>query len=139
MRVQDVDGGFYTYYLKGQHSWHKQSPATAQVAGSLLHLWHDGKAERYLHSALNAVQWLVDNQIKETSNLAGGFYWIYPNKSLTPFSKKVLRAKERLKSKIKKEPELEYIDNYSGFLDKLPIWPVQFAIDALYEAKHLQN
>jgi glycosyl hydrolase family 76 len=138
IRAQDADGGFYTYYFKGQHSWHKQSPATAQVACALMQLWHEVKDERYRRSAFAAAKWLVDNQIKEDPN-AGGFYWIYPNKSLKPFSKQIIRAKEKLKLKIDKESESEYLENYSGFLGRLPIWTVQFAIEALYRVKDVQQ
>jgi len=38
-------------------------------------------------------------------------------------------AKERFSNKFEK---LDKVENVTGLLDKIPIWPVQFAIEGLY-------
>lgn len=133
-KVQAEDGGFYTYYYKHEHTWHQQSPAVAQALCSFLHLYEKTGDKIFLDSAKKAVTWLITNQLKE-GPYNGSFYWAYPNKHLTKFQKKIRYAKERLIGRLSKSDDISDVTA----LDKIPIWPVQFAIEGLYRFKNLES
>jgi len=133
--VQADDGGFYTYYYQDDHVWHKQSPAMGQALCSFVHLYEKTRNKNFLDSAKKCVNWLVTNQIKE-SQFRGAFYWIYPNKHLSTWQKKIKYAKERLSGKISKSDK---ISDVAVLLDKVPIWPIQFAIEGLYRFSKLED
>jgi hypothetical protein len=134
-KVQDSDGGFYTYYHKDGHVWHKQSPAIGQALCTFVHLYEKTGEKRFLDSATKAANWLVINQLKN-SQFNGAFYWVYPNKHLSTLQKKISYAKERLAGKLSSS---EYVSDVTILLDKVPIWPVQFAIEGLYRFNKLQG
>ncbi|CUR50964.1 Putative glycosidase [Nitrosotalea devaniterrae] len=134
-KVQDVDGGFYTYYHKDGHVWHKQSPPIGQALCSFVHLYEKTGEKKFLDAATKAANWLVTNQLKD-SQFAGAFYWVYPNKHLSGLQKKIAYAKERVVGKISSS---EYVSDVTVLLDKIPIWPVQFAIEGLYRFNNLQG
>jgi len=127
-KVQDSDGGFYTYYHKDGHVWHKQSPAVGQALCSFVHLYEKTGEKKFWDSAKKAANWLVTNQLKD-SQFKGAFYWIYPNKHLSLLQKKIEYAKERLAGKLSRSND---VSDVTILLDKVPIWPVQFAIEGLY-------
>ena len=134
-KVQDADGGFYTYYHKDGHVWHKQSPAIGQALCSFVHLYEKTGEKKFLDAATRAANWLVTNQLKD-SQFGGAFYWVYPNKHLSGLQKKIAYAKERVAGKISSS---EYVSDVTVLLDKVPIWPVQFAIEGLYRFSKLQG
>src|SRR5581483_7483857 len=134
-KVQDSDGGFYTYYHKDGHVWHKQSPAIGQALCTFVHLYEKTGEKRFLDSATKAADWLVKNQL-EGPRFNGAFYWVYPNKHLSSLQKKIAYAKERLSGKLSSS---EYVSDVTVLLDKVPIWPVQFAIEGLYRFSKLQR
>lgn len=131
IRNQDEDGGLFTYYYpSGKHSWHKQSPSIAQAVCAWLKLYEITSQEKYKQAAVKAVQWLVKNQHKTTDekHLAGGFYWIYPNKKVR-LTDKILGIAGKFTRK------LGFTRSPLEFLDKIPTWTTQFAIEALYNAE----
>jgi len=134
-RVQAEDGGFYTYYHQNGHVWHQQSPAVGQALCAMVHLYEKTGEGKFLESARKCAHWLVTNQIKD-SQFGGAFYWIYPNKHLSTFQKKIKYARERLSGKLSRS---EYVSNVTGLLDKIPIWPVQFAVEGLYRFSKLET
>lgn len=134
-KVQDGDGGFYTYYHKDGHVWHKQSPAIGQALCTFVHLYEKTKEKKFFDAATKSANWLVTNQLKD-SQFAGAFYWVYPNKHLSSLQKKIAYTKERLSGKLSSS---EYVSDVSVLLDKVPIWPVQFAIEGLYRFNKLQS
>ena len=134
-KVQDADGGFYTYYHKDGHVWHKQSPAIGQALCSFVHWYEKTGEKKFLDAASKAVNWLVTNQLNDLQ-FGGAFYWVYPNKHLSGFQKKITYAKERMVGKIS---SAEYVSDVTVLLDKVPIWPVQFAIEGLYRFNKLQS
>ncbi len=134
-KVQDSDGGFYTYYHKDGRVWHKQSPAIGQALCSFVHLYEKTGEKKFLDSATKAADWLVSNQL-EDPKFNGAFYWVYPNKHLSSLQKKIAYAKERLSGKLSSS---EYVSDVTVLLDKVPIWPVQFAIEGLYRFNKLQR
>ncbi|MGI0058373.1 MAG: hypothetical protein ACREBJ_01285, partial [Nitrosotalea sp.] len=133
-KVQDNDGGFYTYYHKDGHVWHKQSPAIGQALCTFVHLYEKTNEKKFLDAATKSANWLVTNQLKD-SQFKGAFYWVYPNKHLSGLQKKIAYTKERLVGKISSS---EYVSDVTMLLDKVPIWPVQFAIEGLYRFNKLQ-
>lgn len=135
VKVQAENGGFYTYYHKNKHVWHQQSPAVGQALCSFVDLYQKTDDQKFLDSAKKCATWLVTNQIKD-GNYKGSFYWVYPNKHLTKLQKKIKYAKERLASKLS---ESENVSDVTILLDKVPIWPVQFAIEGLYRFKELKT
>lgn len=135
LRVQGSNGGFYTYYHGNKHVWHQQSPAAGQALCAFTLMYEKTDDRRYLEAARNAGQWLAQNQINE-GNFSGGFYWIYPNKKFSSIQKNIMYAKERIKSRI---IEYEQIDDVTVLLDKVPIWPVQFAIEGLYRLDRIES
>lgn len=126
--VQGENGGFYTYYFQNGHVWHQQSPAVGQALCAFVHLYQKTKEKKFFESAKKCVNWLVDNQIKQ-DKFQGSYYWISPNKHFSNIQKKIMYAKERFSNKFEK---LDKVENVTGLLDKIPIWPVQFAIEGLY-------
>jgi hypothetical protein len=135
LRVQDVNGGFYTYYHGNDHVWHQQSPAVGQALCAFTLMYEKTGDAKCLEGAKNAARWLVENQINK-GELSGGFYWIYPNKKFSKIQKKIMYAKERMKKKV---TDADNIDDYSILLDKVPIWPVQFAIEGLYKINKITS
>jgi hypothetical protein len=135
IKVQDNDGGFYTYYHNDGHVWHKQSPAIGQALCSFVHLYEKTGEKKFLDSASKSANWLVTNQLKD-SQFNGAYYWVYPNKHLSGLQKKIGYAKERLSSKLS---NAEYVSDVIALLDKIPIWPVQFAIEGLYRFNKLNS
>lgn len=135
LKVQDSDGGFYTYYHKDGHVWHKQSPAIGQALCSFVHLYEKTGEKKFLDAASKSANWLVTNQLRE-SQFNGAFYWVYPNKHMSVLQKKISYAKERLYGKLSSS---EYVSDVTILLDKIPIWPVQFAIEGLYRFNQLQH
>ncbi len=135
IKVQGNDGGFYTYYHKDGHVWHKQSPAIGQALCTFVHLYEKTGQKKYLDAATKSATWLANNQLKE-SQFKGAFYWVYPNRHLSGFQKKIAYTKERLAGKLSSS---EYVSDVTILLDKVPIWPVQFAIEGLYRFNSLQN
>lgn len=134
-RVQDSDGGFYTYYHKDGHVWHKQSPAIGQALCTFVHLYEKTGEKKFLEAATKAAKWLATNQLTN-SQFNGAFYWVYPNKHLSGLQKKIAYAKERLAGKLSSS---EYVSDVTILLDKIPIWPVQFAVEGLYRFNKLQG
>ena len=134
-KVQDNDGGFYTYYYQDGHVWHKQSPAIGQALCSFVHLYEKTQDKKFLDSATKSANWLVANQIRD-SQFNGAFYWVYPNKHLSTLQKKIAYTKERLSGKLSKSND---VSDVTVLLDKIPIWPVQFAIEGLYRFSNLQT
>ena len=134
-KVQAEDGGFYTYYHQDSHVWHQQSPAVGQALCSFVLLYQKTNEQKFLDSAKKCVRWIVSNQIKETP-YSGSFYWIYPNKKLTNLQKKISYTKERLVGKISRS---EDVSDVTALLDKIPIWPVQFAVEGLYRFNNLET
>lgn len=134
-RIQDANGGFFTYYFKGDHVWHQQSPAVGQALCAFLLLYEKTGDKKFLESARRSSQWLVENQIKE-GKFSGGYYWIHPNKKYSNIQKKIMYAKERLTNKIS---DTSYTTDVTVLLDKVPIWPVQFAIEGLYRYSKLDS
>lgn len=132
-KVQADNGGFYTYYYENGHVWHQQSPAIGQALCSFIHLYEKTQDKKFLECAKKSANWLVSNQIID-SKFIGAFYWIYPNKSISSWQKKIKYAKERVAGKLSKS---DYISDVTVLLDKVPIWPVQFAIEGLYRFKNL--
>ena len=128
VKVQADDGGFYTYYHQSHHAWHQQSPAVGQALCSFIHLYQKTKDKRFLESAKKCANWLMKNQLKD-DKYKGSFYWVYPNKSLTSFQKKIQYAKERLSSKLSQP---DFTSDVTVLLDKLPIWSVQFTVEGLH-------
>lgn len=129
-RNQAEDGGLFTYYYpSGKHSWHKQSPSVAQAVCAWLKLFEITGKEGYKEAATKGTRWLIENQHKVTdkNHLAGGFYWIYPNKKVTLVDK-IWGATDRFTSRLGlAHPHLQ-------FLDKIPTWTTQFAIEAIHDA-----
>jgi hypothetical protein len=134
-KVQAEDGGFYTYYHQNGHVWHKQSPAIGQALCTFVYLYEKTREKKYLDSAKKSASWLASNQIKE-SQFKGAFYWIYPNKHLSILQKKINYTKERLKGKLSKTND---VSDVTILLDKVPIWPVQFAVEGLYRFSKLDS
>lgn len=134
-KVQSEDGGFYTYYHQNDHVGHKQSPAIGQALCTFVHLYEKTRDKKYLESARKSANWLVANQIKG-SQFNGAFYWIYPNKHFSVLQKKINYAKERLKGKLSKTND---VSDVTILLDKVPIWPVQFAVEGLYRFSKLDS
>jgi len=132
-KVQDENGGFFTYYFENEHVWHQQSPAVGQALCAFSLLYEKTQNVKFLESAKKASQWLVTNQIKE-NKFSGGFYWVYPNKKYSKIQKKIMYAKERLTNKIS---DINYTTDVTVLLDKVPIWPVQFTIEGLYRFSKL--
>lgn len=130
-RVQDENGGFFTYYFGDDHVWHQQSPAVAQALCSFTLLYEKTNDKKFLDAARKAVRWLVKNQIQDVK-FSGSFYWVYPNKKYSNFQKKIMYAKELIKNRIS---ENEQVKDVTVLLDKTPIWSVQFAIEGLYRYK----
>jgi len=131
IKNQDDDGGLFTfYYPSGRHTWHKQSPTVAQALCAWLKLYEKTRQEKYRKAAVKATQWLIKNQHKVTdkNHLAGGFYWIYPNKEMG-FADKIWSVTDRFTRK------LGFEHSHLQFLDKIPTWTTQFAIEALYNAE----
>ena len=128
LKVQDSNGGFYTYYHGKDHVWHQQSPAVGQALCTFTLMYEKTGEVQYLEAAKNSANWLARNQISD-GNMKGGFYWIHPNKKFSKIQKKFIYAKERMKNKIS---ESDNIDDFSILLDKVPIWSVQFATEGLY-------
>jgi hypothetical protein len=131
IRNQDEDGGLFTYYYpSGKHSWHKQSPSVAQAVCAWLKLYEVTGEEKYKQAAVKAVRWLVKNQHKVTDekHVAGGFYWIYPNKEMG-FTDKILGIAGKFTRK------LGFTRSHLEFLDKIPTWTTQFAIESLHTAE----
>lgn len=134
-RVQDSDGGFYTYYHKEGHVEHKQSPAIGQALCTFVHIYEKTGEKKFLEAATKAARWLATNQLIN-SQFNGAFYWVYPNKHLSGLQKKIAYAKERLAGKLSSS---EYVSDVTILLDKIPIWPVQFAVEGLYRFNKLQG
>ena len=130
-RVQDYNGGFFTYYFNNEHVWHQQSPAVAQALCSFTLLYEKTQDEKFLDAAKKASAWLIKNQING-GDFSGSFYWVYPNKKYSKLQKKIMYARERISNKIS---EKDQIKDVTVLLDKVPIWPVQFAIEGLYHYK----
>jgi len=135
-RVQAENGGFYTYYHQNDHVWHQQSPAVGQALCAFVHLYEKTNDKKFLEAAKKCADWLTINQIKEDSPYSGSFYWVYPNKHLSKMQKKIAYAKERLSGKLSKS---ENISDVTVLLDKVPTWPVQFAIEGLYRFNKLET
>ncbi len=135
VKVQANDGGFYTYYHQSDHVWHQQSPAVGQALCTFVHLYQKTDDKKFLESAKKCTSWLVRNQLKD-EKYKGSFYWVYPNKSLSPFQKKLHYAKERLSNKL---GQPDHISDVTVLLDKLPIWSVEFAIEGLYMFTKLED
>lgn len=135
LRVQDSNGGFYTYYHGNDHVWHQQSPAVGQALCAFTLMYEKTDDRKYLEAARNAALWLAKNQIGEGS-LAGGFYWVYPNKKFNNLQKKIMYARERIKGKMTEDDQ---VDDVTVLLDKVPIWPVQFAIEGLYRLGEIES
>jgi uncharacterized protein YyaL (SSP411 family) len=130
-RNQAEDGGLFTYYYRsGKHSWHKQSPSVAQAVCAWLKLFEMTGKEEYREAAIKGTRWLIENQHKVTdeNHLSGGFYWIYPNKR-AGLMDKMRGATERLTRR------LGLMHSHLQFLDKIPTWSTQFAIEALHNAR----
>ena len=134
-RVQDKDGGFYTYYHKDDHVWHKQSPPIGQALCTFVHLYEKTGEKKFYDAAAKSADWLVKNQLKD-SQFGGAFYWVYPNKHMSGLQKKIAYTKERLAGKLSSQ---DYVSDVTILLDKIPIWPVQFAIEGLYRFNNLQG
>ena len=134
-KVQDKNGGFFTYYFENDHVWHQQSPAVAQALCTFVHLYQKTDNKKFLESAKKAAGWLVTNQITQ-NQYEGSYYWILPNKQFSKIQKKMMYVKERFSKKISKS---EQITDVTGLLDKIPIWPVQFAIEGLYQFNKIQQ
>jgi len=130
-RVQDKNGGFFTYYFENDHVWHQQSPSAGQALCAFLNLYQKTNEKKFLESAKKCVNWIITNQINE-NQFTGSFYWIYPNKQISKIQKKIMYAKERFSNKLIDSDE---ISNVTNLLDKIPIWAVQFAIEGLYRFK----
>ncbi len=130
-KVQESDGGLYTYYFDSDHVWHQQSPAVAQALCSLTLLYEKTNDVKYLNAAKKTTEWLVENQISD-EKFDGSFFWVYPNKKYSKLQKKIMYAKEIIKNKIS---EADQVKDVTVLLDKVPIWPVQFAIEGLYRYK----
>ena len=130
-KVQENDGGLYTYYFDDEHVWHQQSPAVAQALCSLTRLYEKTNDIKYLNAAKKTSEWLVENQILD-KKFGGGFFWVYPNKKYSKLQKKIMYTKEIIKNKIS---ESDQVKDVTVLLDKVPIWPVQFAIEGLYKYK----
>jgi len=131
VKKQDKDGGLFTYYYpSGKHSWHKQSPSVTQAVCAWLKLYEITGQERYKEASVRATRWLIENQHKVTdeNHLAGGFYWIYPNKGIR-FIDKILGVTDKFTRK------LGFEHSHLQFLDKIPTWTTQFAIEALYNTE----
>ena len=126
--VQDKNGGFFTYYFENEHVWHQQSPAVGQALCAFVHLYQKTDDKKFLESAKKCVNWLVTNQIKQ-NQFNGSYYWVFPNKHFSKIQKKVMYAKERFSNKFASPDQ---VADVTGLLDKVPIWPVQFAIEGLY-------
>jgi len=133
--VQAVDGGFYTYYHESDHVWHQQSPSVGQALCTFVKAFEITKEKIFFKCAEKCHSWLSKNQIK-TGKFEGGYYWIYPNKKISKFQKKIMYTKERLSQKISNS---QNISNVSGFLDKIPVWSVQFAIEGLYRYNKINS
>ena len=134
-RVQDENGGFFTYYFQNDHVWHQQSPAVGQALCAFLHIYEKTNEKKFLDSAKKTATWLVTNQIKE-DKFAGSFYWIYPNKHYSTIQKKIMYAKERISKRFDNSTK---VTDLTILLDKIPIWPVQFAIEGLYRFKKIES
>lgn len=130
-KVQENDGGLYTYYFEEDHVWHQQSPAVAQALCSLIQLYEKTRDQTYLNAAKKTTDWLIKNQISD-KKFTGSFFWVYPNKKYSRLQKKILYTKEIIKNKIS---ETDQVKDITVLLDKIPIWPVQFAIEGLYRYK----
>ena len=133
IRNQDKDGGLFTYYyVSGKHSWHKQSPSVAQAICAWLKVYERTNQEKYKEAAVKATQWLIENQHKTTdkNHLAGALYWIYPNKEIS-LADRIYGFTDKLTRKI------GLIHPHLQFLDRIPTWSVQFAVEALYTAERL--
>ena len=135
IKVQDGNGGFFTYYFDSNHVWHQQSSAVAQALCSFTLLYEKTHDEKYMNAAKKASQWLQENQITK-EEFSGSFYWVYPNKKYSKLQKKIMYAKEILKNKIS---ETGQIKDVTVLLDKVPIWSVQFAIEGLFRYKKLSS
>ena len=55
---------------------------------------------------------------------------------MSGLQKKISYAKERLAGKLSSQ---DYVSDVTILLDKIPIWPVQFAIEGLYRFNNLQG
>lgn len=135
LKVQGVDGGFYTYYHGDDHVWHQQSPAVGQALCTFTLMYEKTDERRYLEAARKAAHWLTKNQI-DGGSLSGGFYWIYPNKGFSNMQKKIMYARERIRGKV---TEANQVDDVTVLLDKVPIWPVQFAIEGLHRLDRIDS
>ena len=118
-------------YFDDEHVWHQQSPAVAQALCSLTLLYEKTNDVKYLNAAKKTSEWLVENQILD-KKFGGGFFWVYPNKKYSKLQKKIMYTKEIIKNKIS---ESDQVKDVTVLLDKVPIWPVQFAIEGLYKYK----
>lgn len=134
-KVQDKNGGFFTYYFQDKHVWHQQSPAVAQALCAFTLLYEKTSERKFYESAKKAAEWIIKNQIKE-GRFSGSFYWIYPNKHFSNIQKKIMYAKERISNKFSNSNQ---ITDVTVLLDKIPIWPVQFAVEGLYHFKNLMQ
>jgi len=133
-KVQDKNGGFFTYYFQNEHVWHQQSPAVGQALCAFVHLYQKTNDKKFFESAKKCADWLVKNQIKD-DQFKGSYYWIFPNKHFSKLQKKIMYAKERFSSKFS---DSDQIANVSSLLDKIPVWPVQFAIEGLYRFNQIK-
>ena len=135
IKVQDTNGGFFTYYFENDHVWHQQSPAVAQALCAFTLLYEKTLEKKYLNAAKKSVEWIKDKQITEEKFL-GSYYWIFPNKKISKIQKKIMYTKEIVKNKIS---QVENVKDVTVLLDKVPIWPVQFAIEGLFLFKKNSN
>ena len=133
-KVQDKNGGFFTYYFQNEHVWHQQSPAVGQALCAFVHLYQKTNDKKFFESAKKCADWLVKNQIKD-DQFKGSYYWIFPNKHFSKLQKKIMYAKERFSSKFS---DSDQIADVSSLLDKIPVWPVQFAIEGLYRFNQIK-